>query len=220
MAPKAKKPSKAELAAEAERLAEEQRIADGIEVKRQEELRIQRELEAAAEAERRRVLEEEHLARVAAEDETHVPSYATAAAELRKERAAFDADKLWRRYMTESVLPDPADQPNVHSYFYAWEATPASADFDGALDRLRDAAALRAELLADSRLSMEQVPRGLVGISFSFCSGGFVLGWRGFVFVWWGAKGWWKFFVGRVIIFLPVPRAAPGPLTPLFNPQP
>jgi len=167
MAPKAKKPSKAELAAEAERLAEAQLIADGIEVRRQEELRIQREAEAAAQAERLRVLEEEHLARVAAEDETQLPSYATAAAELRKERAAFDADKLWRRYMTETVLPDPADQPDVHSFFYAWEARPSSADFDETLDGLRDAAALRAELLAESRLAMEQVHPGGGFLSFS-----------------------------------------------------
>jgi hypothetical protein len=169
MAPKAKKPSKAELAAETERLAEEQRIADMIEVKRQEELRIQREAEAAADAERRRVLEEEHLARVAAEDETHVPSYATAAAELRKERAAFEADKLWRRYVTETALPDPCNQPDVHSWCYAWETSPAPADFDATLDGLRDAAALRAELLAESGLAIEQVTHGVRA------GGGFVL---------------------------------------------
>lgn len=157
MAPKAKKPSKAELAAEAERLAEEQRIADEIEAKRQEELRIEREAHEAVEAEQRRAAEEEHIARVAAELEIHGPSYASEAAELRKERAAFEADKLWNRYITDTVLPDPTDQPGVRSYLYAWETSPTSSDLEKAFDELQEAATLRTNLVTESMLAQEQV---------------------------------------------------------------
>jgi len=156
MAPKAKKPTKAELAAEAERVAQEQRIADEIEAKRQEELRILREAEAAAEAERRRIEEGEHLARLASEAEVHGPSYAEEVAALQRERAAAEAQALWERYTRDTVLPDPGDQGKVHAFLYEWETNPTSADFDRTLDEWRDAATLRADILADSNLALEQ----------------------------------------------------------------